>query len=132
MTKDKDLYSRREFFRKSASTCLPILGAIALAAAPIKVSAAKAQQLCGWGCSFSCVSNCAMMCNGSCSGACGDGCSFSCENYCSTGCSSCVGKCKIGCGGCDGTCIELCSSVEDSPTFDFGGSPTSDIIFDLE
>ena len=87
-SKNEELQSRRQFFKRAAKGALPILGAIALSQMPILSQAHEAQNEMG--------------CNWSCSG----GCSGSCSSSCGYGCS---GSCKGGCGGCKGACRSSCS-----------------------
>ena len=92
--KNKELQSRREFFKKAAKGALPILGAIALAGAPGVVKAAEEAMDCNYSCSYSCSNSCRGNCYGGCSGSCGGGCSYSCQNTCK---GSCQGRCSGGC-----------------------------------
>ncbi len=83
---NEELQSRREFFKKAAKGALPILGAIALANAPLLASAVESECNC-------------TSCTASCSGGC-SGCSGGCQGTCSSTCSgSCSGTCRGGCSG---------------------------------
>ncbi len=100
--KNKELQSRRDFFKKAAKSALPIIGAIALAGAPGIVKAASEEATsCQFGCSYSC------------SGSCGGACSYSCQNTCSGGCQGrCTMVCASGCSGsCQGRCSGSCRSM---------------------
>lgn len=100
--KNKELQSRRDFFKKAAKSALPIIGAIVLAGAPGIVKAASEEATsCQFGCSYSC------------SGSCGGACSYSCQNTCSGGCQGrCTMVCASGCSGsCQGRCSGSCRSM---------------------
>lgn len=78
--KNKELQSRREFFKNAAKGALPILGAVLLASAPVVTNAAETT-----------VSGCGMSCKGTCLGSCRVGCGTSCKGFCKT---TCGGGCK--------------------------------------
>lgn len=83
--KNEELQSRREFFKKAAKGALPILGAIALANAPLISKAAESGCNCT-SCTTSCQGTCTG-CNGGCQGTCKGTCSGSCHTTCRGGCS---------------------------------------------
>lgn len=90
---NEELQSRREFFKKAAKGALPILGAIALAAAPTIVKAAETPQYCNYDCTSSCRGGCAGCqgtCRGGCESLCGGNCSGSCSGSCAWGCTGYV------------------------------------------
>ena len=90
--KNEELQNRREFFKNAAKKALPILGAIALAGAPIISQAAEKEPM---GCYF----NCEYGCSGSCASSCHGGC-MGCSGTCTGGCNgSCMGSCSYGCKG---------------------------------
>ncbi|MBR5002978.1 MAG: Cys-Xaa-Xaa-Xaa repeat radical SAM target protein [Bacteroidaceae bacterium] len=91
--KNKELRSRREFFKKAAKGALPILGAIVLASNPILSRAAEVSMGCV-GCEGSCMSSCKGTCSEECKGTC---------KY------DCIGGCKAGCRG---TCKNSCKRSE--------------------
>ena len=78
--KNKNLRSRREFFKKAAKGVLPLLGVAALISAPKVAKAAETPQYCQWDCTFTCRGGCSSLCGGNCSGSCRGGCYASC-NY---------------------------------------------------
>lgn len=78
--KNKNLRSRREFFKKAAKGVLPLLGVAALISAPKVAKAAETPQYCQWDCTFTCRGGCPSLCGGNCSGSCRGGCYASC-NY---------------------------------------------------
>ena len=118
---NKNIQSRRDFFKNAAKRILPILASITtIASIPVK-TLAKPHFGCGWSCLYSCAGSCLnlcpMSCVNQCAIMCGNGCSGGCQDTCSQGCSSCVAQCRLGCGkGCSGTCIAQCSNYsEHSP-----------------
>ena len=86
---DKELQTRRAFFKQALRKSLPIIGVIALSNIPV---AANAEPL---GCrDGSCTNSCSGNCSGSCSGGCNDSCS-GCKGSCTGSCSNqCVNICK--------------------------------------
>lgn len=95
-SKNEELQSRRQFFKKAASSALPILGAIVLANAPVIANAAEADlamgcryEPCVGGCHNGCKSGCRDLCT-----SCHNGCTRGCKDIC-TGChNGCKGSCK--------------------------------------
>ena len=83
-TKNEELQSRRQFFKKAAKGALPILGAIVLANIPMISNAAGSDSA---GCTT---------CRGGCYG-----CAGTCIGKCSDACTSCSGLCQ---GTCKGMC----------------------------
>lgn len=83
-SKNEELQSRREFFKKAAKGALPILGALVLVGSPAVVRAMSKTPM---GCEYSCLAMCADNCSGRCKGSCTNGCSRGCSTYCSGGCS---------------------------------------------
>ena len=78
------LYSRRDFFRKSANRVLPVL---LLASIPaIDVVAKAAPQDCEGSCKGDCRGTCRGTCRGlcavGCGGACSGTCKYTCNKYC--------------------------------------------------
>ena len=67
--KNKNLRSRREFFKKAAKGVLPLLGVAALISAPKVAKAAETPQYCQWDCTFTCRGGC-QGCTGACTGGC--------------------------------------------------------------
>ena len=97
---NKELQTRRDFFKKAATAALPVVGAIALSQVPLvsKAHESQAAMGCDYGCSGSC--------SGSCSGDCRGSCSIGCERACM---GSCKGGCQQSCdGGCMGDCYGSC------------------------
>lgn len=82
---DKELQSRRQFFKKAAKSTLPFLGAILLVSVPKIVSAEGYNPTGCYGCS------------GTCKGSCRDTCRFGCNTTCRTHCTqACGATCKGG------------------------------------
>ena len=78
-TQDKELQTRRRFFKVAAKKVLPILGAVALMNTPVIAKAVEAEptgcnrQDCTNGCiqsCYGCKGTCKGDCTGRCSGAC--------------------------------------------------------------
>ena len=97
---NKDLKSRREFFKQAAKKALPVIGAIALASTPIIAQAAEKEPLgcngycsqnCSAGCARTCAARCVGTCQGTCAGTCSDACARGCAGYCN---HSCSGGCR--------------------------------------
>lgn len=88
-TKNEEVLSRREFFKKAAKATLPILGAVLLASNPILAEAAETPMGC-MGCSNGCTATCKGTCSGSCDGSCIDGCKSGCRTTCKY---TCAGRC---------------------------------------
>ena len=99
--KNKNLRSRREFFKKAAKGVLPLLGVAALISAPKVAKAAETPQYCQWDCTFTCRGGC-QGCTGACTGGCSGGCSGGCYGGCNT---ACTGYCR---GTCHGACRNFC------------------------
>lgn len=78
--KNKELQSRREFFKKAKTIALPIFAVAVLATNPVVTNAAETT-----------VSGCGMSCKGTCLGSCRGGCGTSCKGSCKT---TCRGGCK--------------------------------------
>ena len=89
--KNEELQNRREFFKNAAKKALPILGAIALAGAPILSQAAEKEPM---ECSY-CHDSCYGYCRGGCTGSCNTSCYGSCQGSCQ---NRCQGSCSTGCG----------------------------------
>lgn len=88
---NKELQSRREFFKKAVEGTLPILGAIVLANAPVIANAAEKTPM---GCNNSCYRGCASHCSGRCQTTCNVSCKNHCRDNCGATCKyTCSGKC---------------------------------------
>ena len=74
---NKELQSRREFFKKAAKVALPIVGAVVLSSVPQMLSATQAGQCT---CSNSCVSSCSNTCLWSCYNTCKTSCRSGCKH----------------------------------------------------
>ena len=107
--KNKDLQTRRDFFKKSVYRLLPLFGLIVAYITPLKLKATR-QFGCGWSCLYSCkgqcintcymscVSQCAAMCGNSCRGGCNDMCAWDCQGGCNKQChSTCLDTCNNTC-----------------------------------
>lgn len=77
-SKNEELQSRREFFKKAVKGALPILGVIVFANAPAIISASEKSMGCNYGCTAVCSTS---ACQGTCSGGCKTTCSGGCKNY---------------------------------------------------
>ena len=99
---NKGLLSRRDFFRKAATSTLPFIAAMTIPSIFTSCSSEPVPSKSGCdGCSSTCEGSCDKSCSGSCeescagsssSSSCSD-CSSSCKNTCSTTCSdSCKGS----------------------------------------
>ena len=80
--KNKELQSRREFFKSAAKAALPVVGAMIVAQMPMIGQAATT------GCDYGCTSSCLGHCYGACGSACSTSCTQSCTGGCWRGCSS--------------------------------------------
>lgn len=102
--KKPEVQSRREFFKKTAKSVLPIMGILISTHVPI---IAKGNTHMAMGCETTCWGACTVTCFG-CSGKC-TGCTGSCTGVC-TGCENmCKETCRLGCqrecqGGCKNEC----------------------------
>lgn len=98
---NKELLSRREFFRKAAKKTLPFVATLTLPSFLISCGGDDPIEN-GSGCD-----NCASTCQGGCQGGCSGGCGDSCKNTNagSSSCSDCSAACK---NDCEGTCSENC------------------------
>ncbi len=133
--KNKDILTRRDFFRLAAKKVLPILGGIAFG--PVLLSSCgKDEEVAGKctdcsgtcykscsgknnsssgnnqsGCSSSCYNSCKDKCTTSCYSSCLGGCKNSCNDSCDSSCLGyCEGSCDNNCGSkCSGTCIGTCN-----------------------
>lgn len=84
--KKHDYLSRREFFKSTTKSALPILGAILLANVPV-VSQAVEDPM---GCKEACRNTCYGTCEGTCAGGCKGGCKRGCTNCTATCSNSCT------------------------------------------
>ena len=103
--KNKEIIYRRQFFKSTTKSILPILGTVLLVNKPIFGKALGHEGQVETGCNFGCVN--------SCSGSCGRSCSYDCSGGCKGGCGgacsySCQNTCK---GTCQGSCRGSCSST---------------------
>ena len=107
---NKEIQSRRDFFKMAAKSALPILGAVLLANAPTIVRASnKNSTYCEH-----CNSNCTNGCRTGCHHGCGNNCYLNCEGYTSKyhpsgDCATCKYNCASCKGQCNGTCSGSCS-----------------------
>ncbi len=122
--RDKNLQSRRDFFKRVSTRTLPFLGAVVLGPA-ISLTTLTS---CGCdGCEAACMDNCEGSCFGSCresatGSTCSD-CSSSCSgsstsNSCSNCANDCSSSCKETCKEtCKNTCTNTCEgSAQGKPT----------------
>lgn len=100
-----DLLSRRSFFKKARSKCLPIIAAITILM-PISIMANKtvAMKKCDCGGCTTCYTTCFNTCSESCSGGCSNSCRGNCKGDCMGGCLS---SCQ---GGCERSCVTGCQN----------------------
>ena len=95
--KNKEVQSRRDFFKKVAKGALPILGAVVLSSVPVLTKAESVPTGCSSdGCSYTCQTSCARACRGTCNAVCQDSCYNNCTGSCK---STCMGSCKGSCRG---------------------------------
>ena len=98
---DKDIISRRNFFKRSAQILLPTVAAIALPSLLTSCEIDQPQIPSGG------ESGCK-----TCSGACVTGCNDGCTSQCTSCMGSCSGKhCGNQCTSCINTCSIKCSKV---------------------
>ena len=99
MGNNKELQTRREFFKKASKNTLPFLGAFVLGPA-ISLTTLTS---CGCdGCEAACMDNCEGGCIGSCQGSATSSTCFNCSSSCSGGstsntCSNCSNNCSSSC-----------------------------------
>lgn len=102
MESNKELKTRREFFKKTLKGTLPFLGLLSLVNVPLAVSANGE-----WAGDCSCRGHCEHSCTADCTNSCRS-CEISCSNDCDTGClGSCYGECKRSCLQ---SCIDSCKN----------------------
>lgn len=101
---EKNIQSRREFFKNSLKKTLPIIAGVTLMTQPLQLIAHDAPTACEGSCSGSCQGDCIGSCKGDCSGSCGKNCGNNCAGTCDTTCTR----------GCTGTCIEGCKWTQTS------------------
>ncbi len=95
MADNKNLQSRRVFFKKATKKLLPIVSIALLGNIPGIVQAGKVSMGCEYGCQASCYTGCFTACSN-------HACRTNCTNSCSGGCErTCFGTCS---GTCYGTC----------------------------
>ena len=106
--KNEELQSRRDFFKKTAKSVLPILGAVVLASVPTLVKAEEEPMGCKYGCAGACYYNC-YGCSHTCTMGCADSCNYNCKGGCKGAClMTCEGSCRGTCtGSCSGGCTGL-------------------------
>lgn len=106
-SKNKELLSRRDFFRKAAINTLPFIAAIAVP--PIFTACSSEPIPTPSGCD-GCSSTCEGSCDKSCSGSCEGSCAGSSSN--SSSCSDCGSTCKDSCSStCSDSCKNACSDT---------------------
>lgn len=112
---NKELISRRNFFRKAASKVVPLLGV--LICTPIL---SIAQDTVATSCKNTCKASCNNTCLGCCyQSPCKGGCKMTCHMTCKyTGkCDACSDICKGTCrGSCHNTCKYKVSGVNENDT----------------
>lgn len=83
---NKELQTRREFFKKAAKSTLPIVAGVILAGMPQVMKATESTSgicdTCSGGCRYTCIA----VCNSSCQGSCNNTCYKTCQGSCSSGC----------------------------------------------
>ena len=78
---NKELQSRREFFKTAAKAALPVIGVALLSHIPITATA----DACSWS---SCTKSCVGGCDGTCSHGCKEACAMTCSTSCKNGCKN--------------------------------------------
>lgn len=71
---NKEIQTRREFFKSAAKRSLPIMGAIVLSATPFRLSAVQSSTCTDKTCTNTCEGSCTKWCNGTCLTSCTDNC----------------------------------------------------------
>ena len=110
--KEKDLQSRREFFKSAAKVSLPVLSAMILSQFPMtSCSVSKRSQMVEEkeskvsGCHGACTSSCISTCKESCM----QGCTGTHMGMCGTCTAQCIGTCEGTCErSCSGACVNIC------------------------
>lgn len=89
---NKEIQSRREFFKSATKKVLPILGAVTLPQILFSknIKEESLETDCNWGCSSGCKGGCGRVCSYNCTNSCAGGCDGSCKGYC-------MGSCKRSC-----------------------------------
>ncbi len=113
--KNRELLSRRDFFKKAAINTLPFIAMITI---PSYLSSCNKEddpinsgcKDCSSNCESGCDSLCAVACSNDCSGACRDSCLGTCEDGCKNTCpQSCGAGCSSSCGfNCSFDCGTTC------------------------
>lgn len=101
----QDVIDRRAFFRKVATTAVPVIAGIAFSSVFLSSCEKNGgnNPSCS-GCANGCDNSCYRSCKTSCSAGCGDGCSGGCATNCVT--ANCKGGCKNTCGdACSASCV---------------------------
>jgi CXXX repeat radical SAM target protein len=103
MYKDnKEIQSRREFFKTTKKMVLPFLGTMALLKR--QIIAASHTNRTGYDCNGTCENTCTGTATGGCM-SCSNHCVGTCEKTCTGSCAGCCyGSCGCGCMSCKGTC----------------------------
>ncbi len=97
MIDNKELHSRREFFKKAGKVVLPFIAGMVLSFTPQIMKASTNPMGCELGCYGGCKSGCEGKCKYSCSGGCNDNCAVSCDKTCKRICSDdCYKACTGG------------------------------------
>lgn len=94
-TTNKEIISRRSFFKRAAGSIIPI---IAVASTPSILTSCEIDEE-----AYDLPTGCKNGCTGKCSGVCGAVCQTNCSGSCSNGCQ---GTCEKQCGG--SSCRSLC------------------------
>ena len=92
---NKDIHSRREFFKQTAKGLLPIIGGILMLSVPSIAHAERPSSDCKRGCQYGCYNTCYGSCRGGCT---------CCKGGCSNSCTGCDGSCYLSCTSCRGNC----------------------------
>lgn len=81
--KNKDLKSRREFFKEAAKKTLPVIGIIAFAKTSAFAQVISVEPM---GCNTGCSGGCRTLCEEGCSHTCNGGCRDTCKDHCNKTC----------------------------------------------
>ena len=87
------LQSRRQFFKKTASFVIPMMGIVATGGLGTLLSSCSKEDdpYCN-----TCSNGCSTQCSNDCSTACGDSCRVNCSRSCHRDCKGgCVGNCSM-------------------------------------
>lgn len=107
---EKDILSRREFFKNSLKKSLPFLAGVAMLALPTPMFAQRIVMNCDGDCTSSCKGTCEGSCRNKCTKVCGGTCKNTCDGLCQGTCKNCCGPPTPCAAVCKASCQESCRS----------------------